>query len=315
MAQARRAVIDVGTNSVKILVGDVQAGVVAPVLETSSQTRLGKGLYEDNLLHPDAIAETAAAVGQFADEARRLGASHVRVIATSAVREAANSRDLRQAILAGCGLQMRIITGDQEADLAYRGAATDPSLSNKRMLLLDMGGGSTEMILGCDGQAQFRHSFPIGTLRIMAQVPIGDNPGPEVLLQCRQWLRDYIRREVKPRLEPELKSSAASSAGQSTLLVGTGGTSTILGRMEAQINDYDRDTIESARISAARMRWHTTRLWSLPLSERRKVTGLPPNRADVILPGAATYEAIMDELGFNELRVSTRGLRFAALLA
>jgi exopolyphosphatase / guanosine-5'-triphosphate,3'-diphosphate pyrophosphatase len=314
MGLTRRAVIDVGTNSIKLLVGDIERGTVLPVFETSRQTRLGRGLYEHQQLQPEAIRETAEAVAEFAAEAARLGASETQVIATSAMREARNAGELQQVVLAGAGLPVRIITGEEEAELAYRGAATDAGLRNERLLLLDMGGGSTEMIIGCGGQTEFRASFPIGTLRIMAHLHLPDNPTSGDLAQCRQWLRDFLENEIKPLLEPVLKQGANPVESNPTLLVGTGGTATILGRMEAERNDYDRDAIESVRITRERMRWHTDRLWSLPLAERRTVTGLPPSRADVILAGAATYEAIMEKFGFDVLRVSTRGLRFAALL-
>ena len=97
-------------------------------------------------------------------------------------------------------------------------------------------------------------------------------------------------------------------------LVGTGGTTTILARMEAQMADFDRDRIEAVRLSAAGVRTHVERLWSLPLAGRKQVVGLPSKRADVILTGAVIYETVMEELGFTELRVSTRGLRFAAVM-
>ena len=97
-------------------------------------------------------------------------------------------------------------------------------------------------------------------------------------------------------------------------LVGTGGTTSILGHIEAKLETYDRAKIEATRLSLARVRWHVEHLWSLPLEERRRVVGLPPNRADVILMGVAIYEAIMEKFGFSELRISTRGLRFAAVM-
>jgi len=97
-------------------------------------------------------------------------------------------------------------------------------------------------------------------------------------------------------------------------LVGTGGTASILARMELQADDYDRDRIEATRLSLERVRWHVENLWSMPLEKRQQIVGLPKKRADVILTGAAIYEAVMDEFGFSELRVSTRGLRFAAVM-
>jgi exopolyphosphatase/guanosine-5'-triphosphate,3'-diphosphate pyrophosphatase len=97
-------------------------------------------------------------------------------------------------------------------------------------------------------------------------------------------------------------------------LVGVGGTASILGCMEAKLDSFDRARLEATRLSAAHVSWYLQRLWSLPLAERQQITGLPRNRADVILMGVAIYQAVMAQLGFRELRISTRGLRFAALL-
>ena len=97
-------------------------------------------------------------------------------------------------------------------------------------------------------------------------------------------------------------------------LVGVGGTASILGCMEAELTDFDRARLEATRLSAARVSWHLERLWSLPLEQRRTIVGLPPNRADIIVMGVAIYQAVMETFDFPELRISTRGLRFAALL-
>jgi exopolyphosphatase / guanosine-5'-triphosphate,3'-diphosphate pyrophosphatase len=308
-----RAIIDIGTNSIKLLVGRVEGTSIIPVFETSNQTRLGKGLYASKRLEPGAIAATAGAVRSFAAEAHRLGADRVRVIATSAMREAPNARELQDAIVRECGLNVEVISGDREADLAFRGVCTDPALAGKKLLLLDMGGGSTEMILGEWKHKQLRQSFPLGTLRIMANVRISENAGAQELAACRQWLRGFVRKEISPLIMPALES-ARKDAENDPLLTGTGGTATILARIEAGINSYDRRTIERTRILTGNMRQLTEKLWALPLQKRRQVPGLPPERADVILPGVAAYEVLMEELGFQELRVSTRGLRFAALL-
>ena len=124
----RRAVIDVGTNSVKVLVGDVQPSGIIPVWETSDQTRLGSGLYGTQSLQPEAIRRTAASVARLAREARQRGAAHIAVLATNAAREARNSAELLEAISSLSGLMPAIISGEQEALWAYQGIATDPAL-------------------------------------------------------------------------------------------------------------------------------------------------------------------------------------------
>jgi exopolyphosphatase/guanosine-5'-triphosphate,3'-diphosphate pyrophosphatase len=315
MKPVRRAVIDVGTNSVKLLVADVEGRRVEPILEDSHQTRLGAGFYRTGQLQPGAIAQTAEAVARFAQTARDREAQTVRVVATSAAREAHNPEQLTSAIERACGLRVEIISGEQEAEWVFQGVVTDPALADLPLLLLDVGGGSAEFVVGREGRAQIRASFALGTVRCLEASPPSDPPRPEELAECRRGLRDFIRREVQPKLGvAPVSDSATDSAAERPELVGTGGTTSILARMEKQLTDYDRRQIEATRLSASRLHWHVDRLWSLPLEERKKLVGLPANRADVILMGAAIYEAIMDQFAFAELRISTRGLRFAALL-
>jgi len=310
MEATRRAVIDVGTNSIKLLVADVAGHEVRPLLEESKQTRLGRGFYETHRLQPEAIAATAKAVAKFAETARDQQAASIRVIATSAARDALNPEQLTAAIAQAAGLEVEIISGEQEADWVFRGVTGNGALAQEALLLLDVGGGSTEFIYGQGGRKHFGQSFPLGTLRVMEKFPPGDPPKPDEMAACRQWVAAFLRTEVVPMLEPVLRRGENAELK----LVGTGGTTSILGRMEAQLDDYDRARIEAVRLSLERVRWHTHRLWSLPLEERKEIVGLPKNRADVILPGVMIYETVMDLFGFAELRISTRGLRFAAVM-
>ncbi|MGA2853402.1 MAG: hypothetical protein ABSE90_04655, partial [Verrucomicrobiota bacterium] len=162
MVSVRRAVIDVGTNSIKLLVADVRGRDVQPVHEESRQTRLGKGFYETHRLQPEAVACTAEAVREFARTAREKNADSIRVFATSAARDAMNPADLTDAILRASGLKTEIISGAREAEWAFRGVTTDPELARHPLLLLDVGGGSTEFIVG-GGKKHFAQSFPLGT--------------------------------------------------------------------------------------------------------------------------------------------------------
>jgi exopolyphosphatase/guanosine-5'-triphosphate,3'-diphosphate pyrophosphatase len=317
MNSARRAVIDVGTNSVKLLVADVSGREVQPVWEESKQTRLGRGFYETHRLQSDAIDATGKAVAQFRETARKHEASSVRVIATSAARDAVNGDELSAAIEKGSGLKMEIISGEQEADWVFQGVTTDPRLASEPLLLLDVGGGSTEFIVGQGTQKYFSKSFPLGTVRLLEKEPPGDPPKKEELARCRESIRDFLENEVKPLVTlnglNRLNELNKGRADKITL-VGTGGTTSILGRMEAKLETYDRPKIEATRLSRERTHWHVEHLWRLPLDKRKQIVGLPPNRADVILMGVAIYEGVMEQFGFSELRISTRGLRFAAVM-
>ncbi len=309
MEFVRRAVVDVGTNSVKLLVADVAGQVVRPVHEESRQTRLGKGFYETHRLQPEAIAHTAAAVWEFTEIAREKNSDSIRIIATSAARDAVNPTDLTFAIERACGLKTEIISGAREADLAFRGAATDPGLASQPLLLLDVGGGSTEFILGHGSEKSFAHSFPLGTVRLLEKFPHSDPPSEAEFSKSKDWLKHFLHHEVRPQLEPALKQEPGE-----VLLTGTGGTASLLARIENRLDHFDREKIDSTVLSLNKVAAIRKKLWGLPLIERKEIRGLPRQRADVILTGVLIYEACMEEFGFKQFRVSTRGLRFAAVM-
>jgi exopolyphosphatase/guanosine-5'-triphosphate,3'-diphosphate pyrophosphatase len=309
MESARRAVIDVGTNSIKLLVADVRGRDVQPVHEESRQTRLGKGFYETRRLQPEPIACTAEAVWEFAGIARERNSSSIRVIATSAVRDAVNPTDLTSAIERASGLKTEIISGACEAEWVFQGVATDLELAKQPLLLLDVGGGSTEFILGRGTKKSFAHSFPLGTVRLMENFPHSDPPTRGEFTRCRDWLKNFLHNEIRPRIEPALKNETGDIQ-----LVGTGGTTSILARIEKKLDRFDREKIERTVLSLGQIVTHRKNLWKLPLAGRKKIQGLPKLRADVILTGVLIYEAVMEEFGFKQLRISTRGLRFAAVM-
>jgi exopolyphosphatase / guanosine-5'-triphosphate,3'-diphosphate pyrophosphatase len=309
METVRRAVIDVGTNSVKLLVADVAGRDVKPVLEESRQTRLGKGFYESHRLQPEAVARTAEAVWEFAEIARDKSAVSVRVIATSAARDAVNAADLTTAIERASGLRTEIISGAREAAWVFQGVATDPELARLPLLLLDVGGGSTEFILGHGAKKSYARSFPIGTVRLLEKFPYHDPPSPGEFTECRDWVNNFLRDEIRPQLEPALKAETGAIR-----LVGTGGTASILARIGKKLDRFDRDKIERTVLNYDQIVSHREHLWRLPLAGRKEIPGLPKQRADVILIGVLIYEAVMEEFGFKELRVSTRGLRFAVVM-
>jgi len=313
MGPVRRAVIDVGTNSIKLLVADVAGHDVRPVHEESRQTRLGRGFYETHRLQPEAVACTAEAVWEFAQIARERNADSIRVIATSAARDAVNPGDLTATIERVSNLKVEIISGEREAELAFQGVTTEAELAKTPLLLLDVGGGSTEFILGQGEHKHFARSFPLGTVRLMEKFPHSDPPTRREFNACRDWIRDFLENEVRPKLDPALRREARSSSGD-IQLVGTGGTTSILARIEAKLDRYERERIEATSLNLERIKSHRRRLWRLPLAERKEIVGLPKLRADVILTGVVIYEMVMAEFGFNELRVSTRGLRFAAVM-
>ena len=303
-----RALIDIGTNSVKLLVARVQGRSVNPIHEESEQTRLGRGFYETHVLQPEAIHDTIQALIRFRDTARSLGAESIRVIATSAARDAHNQPDLLRAAERSADLRVEVFSGEQEAEWVYQGVTSDPLFQGKRLLILDVGGGSTEFILGEGEHKQFRESVPLGSVRLLEQCPHSDPPTSAELSACRSQVKEFITKRVMPDVRVALLGS-----GTPAQLVGTGGAATIMGRVLLQLESFERDRLEGAVILKSQVTELVSRFWSMPLVDRRRIVGLPKKRADVILTGALIYEGVMEYLGFSELRISTRGLRFGGI--
>lgn len=311
MSQAfeTRALIDIGTNSVKLLVADVAGRVVRPIHEISEQTRLGRGFYETHVLQPEAIRDTVKALREFRSLATQYRVVSLRVVATSAVRDARNQAEFLQAAHLGARVSVEVIPGDQEADWVYQGVMSDPSLLGQRLLILDVGGGSSEFILGEGEHKQFRESFPLGSVRSLEQLQPQDPPLPAELQRCREELGRFVRERVQPRIRAALDVSTTPAR-----LVGTGGASTIMGRILLGLESFERDRLDGAFLPLKDVTALVDRLWSLPLNDRKHIIGLPKKRADVILTGAVIYEQVMSVLGFQGVSVSTRGLRFGGIL-
>ena len=300
-----RAIIDVGSNSVKLLIAEVADGVVTPIVHKGKQTRLGRGVFETGRLEPEAIADTARVVAAFAELAKGQGAASARVLATSAAREASNADELAAAVAAG-GLKLEIIDGQTEAELVLRGVRSLPDLAEGPLAIIDVGGGSTELLVADDTALRLQHSFPLGTVRWLEAFPVSETPTAAERTKLAQALDEFLDEHVTPKL---------GGVPLPETLIGAGGTPVFLARILKERDDLSADEIESLRLSLPEVQSLTNRLWQMPLAARRELAGLPANRADVILFGAAIYEAVMMRCGFREFRPTLRGVRYGALLA
>jgi exopolyphosphatase/guanosine-5'-triphosphate,3'-diphosphate pyrophosphatase len=302
--QNRRAVIDIGSNSVKLLIADVAGNVVTPLVHEGEQTRLGRGVFETGLLETAAIKDTTRVVANFADKAREHGAPQIQVLATSAARDATNSNELTAAMTA-IGLNLEIISGEVETELVLRGVRSHPDFAEGPLALIDVGGGSTELLVADAQSLRVEHSFQLGTVRLLEKNPPSDPPTGVERAQLTQILDEFLDDQVTPLL---------GDVPLPETLVGAGGTPIFLALISRACEELPADEIESLRLPLTEVQALTERLWKMPLTDRRKLPGLPANRADVILLGAAVYESLMLRCGFDELRPTLRGVRYGALL-
>ena len=280
----RRAVIDVGTNTVKLLVADIEDGSVQPLLHLDSTTRLGEGVNRTHRLTPAAITRTVAAIRHYVDEARQLGAVEILALTTSATRSATNADDFLRA----CPLPVEVIAGDREAELIFRGAASDPLWAGQPLLVMDVGGGSAEWIRGNPNGIEHALSLPVGAVRLHEQ--FGDDFA---------GLAGHLRQTFANHLGPFHHGTRR--------MIATGGSAVTLAAIAQRQVDH-------AILSVDTIRQLVTDLNALPMADRRRVPGLPPERADIIVAGGAVFLFAMEALGAKEFTVSVRALRYGALL-
>jgi len=302
----RRGVIDIGTNSVKLLIADLRGDDILPHLETSRQTRLGQGLYATGKLQAEPIRATVDAVNELLALAKRNDCADTRIIATSAVREASNSGEL----IAALGQTVTVLSGDDEARLVFVGVMSCPRLAKSPALVIDTGGGSTEFIVGDADGMRFHTSLPLGSVRLMERHAVSDPPTTGEQETVHNTIGENLSETALPGLREQLTALGQASP---LTMIGSGGMAGILAKMELADDEYDREQMESVELPLARVTAWRERLWSLPLAKRREITGLPKSRADVALFGSLIYEQALRQLGFATLRITTRGIRFGVL--
>lgn len=294
----RRAAIDVGTHSVRLLVADVEGSTVRPVLRRLEVTRLGEGVDRTRVLLPQAIGRTVRAVREFWRTAQEAGAGEVVVVGTSAVREAHNRSTLVRDLFP---LRLRVLTGQEEAELAYVGVRAGlPGLPDP-VLVVDVGGGSTELVRGQLDRVEHKVSLPVGSVRLSERY-LHTDPPAEVEVQA-------ARREVAEWLRPHREALRDVRTA-----VGVGGTATSLAAVDLSLEPYDPDRVHGHRLSAERVRALACGLCSMPVALRRTVPGLLPERADVICGGAVVLRTAVELLQLRELVVSESDLLWGAVL-
>lgn len=289
--------IDVGTNSVLLLVADIEGDSLHPVVDEAEITRLGAGVDRTRQLQEESIRTTLGALQKFRDQAKDLGAGKVMAIGTSALRDAENSQAFLEPARQILGEPVQIISGEQEAHASWLSVETDPSLNARvPMLVADLGGGSTELVGGSGWPAGLAVSVDMGAVRLTERFFPTQDYTPEAVHAARAAVRNAFEIVL--------------SGQQYKTFVGIGGTVVNLACMAAGVLDHTRT--HGFRLSRRAIAELAGRLSSLSLEKRRNVPGLEPKRADVIVSGALIFEVLMEILGLDELVTSTRGVRYGA---
>jgi len=295
------AFLDVGTNSVRLLVVRINPNRSYTVIsEQKEMVRLGETEFQDGLLREEAIERAVRVLKNFCDLSRTFGATEFVAMATSATREASNRGDLIDRFKEATGVELKIISGLEEARLIYLGVSSGHDLGQKTALFVDIGGGSTELILGDQREYTYLESTKVGAIRLTTMFvkrpegPVSD----EVIGKMRKYVRSALVRAKKTILENKVG-----------LAYGSSGTVMNLGEIL-----FRQDGVRPGVIRHAQLKKLTAHLASLDLASRRKVPGINPERADIIVAGAVILDTVMDELKLNDINVSGRSLRDGMLM-
>jgi exopolyphosphatase/guanosine-5'-triphosphate,3'-diphosphate pyrophosphatase len=297
-------VIDLGSNTLLLLVME-QGGRV--VRELSRITRLGEGVFESGTLLPAARERSAAVVRELAAEARRAGAGRVIGVGTEALRRARDGASFLESLRGGGLLdEARILSGEEEAEYAIEASRRGRGAGESPLVVIDVGGGSTEIAWAVGTDPVRGISLPLGSVRLTERW-IRAHPVPETeLAALERAARDGVRG---------LGSEPGAVFGGSAEIVAVAGTATTLAAMELRLEEYDDEAVEGYWISCEALASWIERLSQMSVEQRRALPGLEPGRADVIVAGLVILEQVLGALGAEGFRSSGRGVRHGVALA
>ena len=293
---SRVAAVDLGTNSTRLLVADVENGSLAEVSRRLTITRLGEGVDERRRLLPVPIARVRNCLAEYRKELEALGAERTLCIATSSVRDAENGEAFLGEVEWSYGFTTRLLSGEEEAAMMIRGVtAGQPPLDG--VLVVDIGGGSTELVVATGGEVAFSTSLDVGCVRLTERFLASDPPSRPELAAASAYVRSLL---------PDLEASAA---------IGVAGTITTLATLDLGDAEYDSERTHGHRLSAAAVAEQLEQLGSMTTDERIAATGIEPGRASVIVAGIVVLREVLEAYGLEEIEVSERDVLHGAAFA
>ena len=288
----RVAAIDCGTNSIRLLIADIEGNNFREVIRTMQIVRLGQGVDQSGEFHPDAIARTLAAVDLFAAEIAKRGVQKIRFCATSASRDATNRHLFVDGVRERLGIEPEVISGDEEASLSFTGAIQDLSPADGPFLVVDIGGGSTEFVFGTT-HVEHAKSVNIGCVRMTERHFTSDPASTTEIVAARADIQEAIN-----------KAAALVPITTAKTLIAVAGTATTVAAAALGLNEYDRHAIHLSRIPAAKV-FEIAQMFSLMSREEIAALGyMHPGRVDVIAAGSLVLARVMLATGATEFVAS-----------
>ena len=288
----RVAAIDCGTNSIRLLIADIDGNNFREVVRDMEIVRLGQGVDETGQFHPDAIARTLAAVDKFAAEIAKRGVEKIRFCATSATRDATNRHLFVDGVRERLGIELEVISGDEEAALSFAGAIKDLDPSKGPFLVVDIGGGSTEFVFGTS-TVEAARSVNIGCVRMTERHFASDPATPEQIEAARSDIQAAIAQ-----------AAAVVPITKAKTLVAVAGTATTVAAAALDLPEYDRYAIHLSRISAQQTHDVATMFATSTREQRLALGYMHPGRVDVIAAGSLVLSEIMKATGASEFVAS-----------
>lgn len=302
------AAIDVGSNTIRLLIREVKENSIKDVIYERRITRLAEGVDISGLLLPENIENSLSAIKDFYSLIQKKGVETTRAIATSALREAKNADIFKEKVLSDTGISIEVISGEKEAELTLKGVLSSflhSSLVSHPSLIFDIGGGSTEWILCKDMNPLGMGSIPIGVVKLYERFIKSDPISESDISELEREILLHLKK-VYERIKDYISND--------TIFIGTAGTFTTIASVDLRLEKYDREKIHLHRIPITRLYDMKKRLFSLSLDERKRVEGLEQGREDLIIPGLQFTINIMDFFKFKDLIVSEYGILEGVLL-
>jgi exopolyphosphatase/guanosine-5'-triphosphate,3'-diphosphate pyrophosphatase len=288
----RVAAIDCGTNSIRLLIADIDGSNFREIYRTMEIVRLGQGVDQNKAFHPDAIARTLAAVDLFAQEISKRGVEQIRFCATSATRDASNRELFIDGVKERLGIEPEVISGDEEARLSFIGATKEFAASDAPFLVVDIGGGSTEFVYG-NSEVEFAKSVNIGCVRMTERNIHSDPPKAEEIENARRDIQEAIA-----------VAALTVPITQAKTLIAVAGTATSVAASALNLEKYDSHVIHLARVSAEQTHHVAITFAAMNAEQRSQVGFLHPGRADVFAAGSLVLSEIMKATGAKEFVAS-----------
>jgi exopolyphosphatase / guanosine-5'-triphosphate,3'-diphosphate pyrophosphatase len=295
----KMASIDIGTNTILLLVAEVIQGRLRTLLDMETVVGLGRGLQRSGRLSPEAMNRGYETLNQYMERCRTMGVQNIYAVGTSALREAKNSEEFTGKVQEKLNLRVEIISGEEEARLSFLAVARDLGRSEERVLVVDVGGGSTEFVLGRGDQMTEWVSLPLGSVRFTEQYLFSDPVKEE------EW--EAMSKEIHRLL------GAAPRSDRPLFMVAVGGTATTLASVDQGLKEFRVEKIHRYVLTKEALARQLSLYRSKTVDERKRIAGLVPNRADVVLAGGAILDAAMEEYRCSSASVSSQGIRYGLL--